>query len=371
MNDMILMLQKFFDQAGIKMQATETEVVAIGGGALILLALVATLALTGAFRKKPEAVIEEEQDVEEVVSEDTSTEEITPEITDVPKEVKLELVEPLEETPEVPEVPTLEEEVVVETPELPIVEEAEVIETPEVPLVAKESWASRLKKGLSRSNSEVWGKLGKLFTSKDLTDEVLEEVEELLYGADLGPTVAMELIDALEEVASKGNITEESFKTFLYDFLKERMDDVQKDVDQDLYNFDPAKKGKTKVIMVVGVNGAGKTTTIGKLATKLTNQGAKVVVGACDTFRAAAVDQLQVWCERAGAEMVRAKEGAAPSGVGYEALEKAIKSSADYCILDTAGRLHTAGNLMEELTKSKHKLRLQLLTTIKKNFKSV
>ena len=99
--------------------------------------------------------------------------------------------------------------------------------------------------------------------------------------------------------------------------------------------------------------GQGKTTTIGKLATKLTGQGAKVVVGACDTFRAAAVDQLAVWCERAGAEMIRAKEGSNPSGVGYQALETAINSGADYCILDTAGRLHTKGNLMEELSKSK------------------
>ena len=108
--------------------------------------------------------------------------------------------------------------------------------------------------------------------------------------------------------------------------------------------------------MIVGVNGAGKTTTIGKLATKLTNQGAKVVVGACDTFRAAAVDQLQVWCDRSGAQMVRAKEGSNPSGVGYAALEKALNEKADYCILDTAGRLHTKGNLMDELSKSKNVL---------------
>ena len=113
---------------------------------------------------------------------------------------------------------------------------------------------------------------------------------------------------------------------------------------------------KPKVIMVVGVNGAGKTTTIGKLATKLTSQGAKVVVGACDTFRAAAVDQLAVWCERSGATMIRAKEGSNPSGVGYQALEEAIKEQADYCILDTAGRLHTKGNLMDELAKSKRVL---------------
>ena len=128
-------------------------------------------------------------------------------------------------------------------------------------------------------------------------------------------------------------------------------------VDTDLYQFDESKRGKTKVIMVVGVNGAGKTTTIGKLATKLTSQGANVVVGACDTFRAAAVDQLQVWCDRAGATMIRAKEGSNPSGVGYEALQTALTEKADYCILDTAGRLHTKGNLMDELAKSKNVLK--------------
>lgn len=330
MNDIIIMLQQLFDQTGIKMQATETEVVAIGGVAIILVALVTTLIFTGAFKKK--ASVTSIEEVEELSSEEVITESI-----EKKKEVKLELVEPLleeDETPDLPEAPAVQE-------------------VPEIPDSPKASWASRLKKGLSRSNSEVWGKLGKIFTSKELTDDVLEEVEELLYGADLGPTVAMELIDALEEIASKGDITEASFKQFLFEFLKEKMVSVQEKVDQELYSFDPNKRGKTKVIMVVGVNGAGKTTTIGKLATKLTSQGAKVVVGACDTFRAAAVDQLEVWCERAGAEMVRAKEGSAPSGVGYAALEQAINSSADYCILDTAGRLHTAGNLMEELTKSK------------------
>jgi fused signal recognition particle receptor len=135
------------------------------------------------------------------------------------------------------------------------------------------------------------------------------------------------------------------------------MADAQKETDPALYTYDKENHQGTKVIMIVGVNGAGKTTTIGKLATKLTKQGAKVVVGACDTFRAAAVDQLQVWCDRAGADMIRAKEGANPSGVGYDALQRALNEKADYCILDTAGRLHTAGNLMEELTKSKNVLK--------------
>lgn len=218
-------------------------------------------------------------------------------------------------------------------------------------------WSERLKKGLSRSRNQVWGKLGGLFQGKGLTEDQLEEIEELLYSADIGPQTATELTEALTEKAKDSEFGEAEFKTFLFDFLKERLAPIQNDVDQSLYNFNEGDRGKTKVIMVVGVNGAGKTTTIGKLATKLTQQGAKVVVGACDTFRAAAVDQLQVWCDRAGATMIRAKEGANPSGVGFDALQKALSEKADYCILDTAGRLHTKGNLMDELAKSKNVLK--------------
>lgn len=218
-------------------------------------------------------------------------------------------------------------------------------------------WSQRLKKGLSRSRSQVWGKLGNMFSGKGLTDEQLEEIEELLYSADIGPATATELTEALVEKSKEDGFGEEEFKKFLFEFLKNKLAPIQKGVDETLYNFDSSKKGATKVIMVVGVNGAGKTTTIGKLATKLTQQGAKVVVGACDTFRAAAVDQLQVWCDRAGASMIRAKEGANPSGVGYDALQQALNEKADYCILDTAGRLHTKGNLMEELSKSKNVLK--------------
>ncbi|MBK24027.1 MAG: signal recognition particle-docking protein FtsY [Halobacteriovorax sp.] len=226
-----------------------------------------------------------------------------------------------------------------------------------VPEKPKVTWGERLRKGLSQSRSEVWGKLGNIFTGSALSEDSIEEIEELLYGADIGPGTVAELMDELNEKLKKEGFGEEQFKEFLFAFLSSKMDGIQKEVSSELYNFDPANKGKTKVIMVVGVNGAGKTTTIGKLATKLTNQGAKVVVGACDTFRAAAVDQLEVWCERAGAQMVRAKEGANPSGVGYDALQQALNEKADYCILDTAGRLHTKGNLMEELTKSKNVLK--------------
>jgi len=227
---------------------------------------------------------------------------------------------------------------------------------PAAPPVPTISFTDRLKKGLSRSRLEVWGKLSTLFSGA-LDDEKIESLEELLYGADIGTATVAELMVLVHKKAKEGNLSEESFKTFLFDFLKAKMEPIQTKVDHSLYQFNPADKGQTKVIMVVGVNGAGKTTTIGKLATKLRSQGASVVVGACDTFRAAAVDQLQVWCDRSGATMIRAKEGSNPSGVGYDALQAAINQNADYCILDTAGRLHTKENLMDELVKSKNVLK--------------
>ncbi len=247
----------------------------------------------------------------------------------------------------------LKEAEVVTPPSATALEKAPVVAPPAPPAI---SFADRLKTGLSRSRQEVWGKLTGLF-SGGLDQDKIETLEELLYGADIGTATVGELMQEVHRKAKDGHLTEESFKAFLFDFLKKKMAPVQEKVDRSLYEFNPAEKGQTKVIMVVGVNGAGKTTTIGKLATKLRAEGASVVVGACDTFRAAAVDQLQVWCDRAGATMVRAKEGSNPSGVGYDALQMAKNQNADYCILDTAGRLHTKENLMDELAKSKNVLK--------------
>ncbi len=246
--------------------------------------------------------------------------------------------------------------------EIPTTQKVETkIETKVEPVVVVEpkkvSFKDRLKLGLSRSRNEVWGKLTTLFSGQTLDQEKVESLEELLYGADIGTNTVDALMKEVHKKAKEGDLTEESFKTFLFSFLKDKMQPVQAHIDQSLYAYDPNAPKMTKVIMIVGVNGAGKTTTIGKLATKLRAQGANVVVGACDTFRAAAVDQLQVWCDRAGAKMIRAKEGANPSGVGYDALQVALNEKADYCILDTAGRLHTKENLMDELNKSKNVLK--------------
>jgi len=328
MVQIIAVLQSWVDELNIKLVVTDVH-------AYIFLGVLSTLFLISLaliFRSTDDLEHEEESEKQEApASKDEATVQ-TEEITEEPK---------TEETTEV-------------------VSEVAVEEEPEPVKEVKPSglsWGERLKKGLSRSRGEVWGKLGSIFTSGKIDDDALEEIEEILYGADIGPTTAAELLDALQEEVKKEGFGEDQFKSFLKEFLKTKMEPVQKDVDSSLFKFEKSGSEGPKVIMIVGVNGAGKTTTIGKLATKLTAQGANVVVGACDTFRAAAVDQLQVWCERAGATMIRAKEGANPSGVGYDALKEAMTNNADYCILDTAGRLHTAGNLMEELTKSKNVLK--------------
>jgi fused signal recognition particle receptor len=230
---------------------------------------------------------------------------------------------------------------------------------PKVEVVEKKvlgpTWQERLSKGLARTRTEIFSKMENLIGGSKLTLDQIDEMEEILYTADMGPATVGDLITALKKEVKDRDLDQESLKKFLYNFLKEKMIGVQTKVDNTLYQFKSSGE-KTKVIMVVGVNGAGKTTTIGKLATKLKSQGASVYVGACDTFRAAAVDQLQVWCERSGATMIRAKDGSDPSGVAFEALSQAVAAKADYCILDTAGRLHTKTNLMDELAKTKRVL---------------
>ncbi len=211
----------------------------------------------------------------------------------------------------------------------------------------KISWADRLSIGLEKSRSEVWGKIGQIFSKSEVD---LDEIEEILYTADIPTGLVQELLSRLEK-DGKGKSSEEIQKV-VYGFMKEKMEPVQHGIHQGVFKFDSAAK-TTRVFMIVGVNGAGKTTTIGKLATMLKAQGAKVIVGACDTFRAAAVDQLQVWCDRAGVDMVRAKDGADPSGVAYDTVAKAFSENYDYCLIDTAGRLHTNQNLMDELAKTK------------------
>lgn len=220
--------------------------------------------------------------------------------------------------------------------------------TPVTPVVPAVSWADRLSTGLSRARQDVWGKL---LHTLGKNDGSFDEAEEILYTADLPPALVEELITALQKKSSA--ITDEaSLKATLADFLRTKLTPFHPIGKEDPLKF-TGSTGKPRVIMIVGVNGAGKTTTIGKLAAKLRGQGARVVVGACDTFRAAAVDQLQIWCDRSGADIVRAKDGADPSGVAYETVARAQREGHDFCLVDTAGRLHTATGLMDELAKTK------------------
>ena len=232
----------------------------------------------------------------------------------------------------------------IEKPKTPEIEKA----PEQAPLTPpKISWTQRLTAGLEKSRSEVWGKIGNVFSKEGAS---LDDIEEILYTSDMPTALVQDLLSQLEK-SGKGKSSEE-IQTLVYEFMKSKMELIQSNINQDIFNFNSSEK-KTRVFMIVGVNGAGKTTTIGKLATKLKSQGAKVIVGACDTFRAAAVDQLQVWCDRAGVDMVRAKDGADPSGVAYDTVAKAYAENYDYCLIDTAGRLHTNQGLMDELSKTK------------------
>lgn len=221
-------------------------------------------------------------------------------------------------------------------------------EVPQVKVtVPVKKWTQRLTEGLSRARQDVWGRLASVIG--DSNDSSFEAAEEILYTADLPPKLVGDLLEELRRRRSDFS-DEESLKKVLAEFLSSQLNPVQK-LKSDPLKVDDTKK--PKVIMIVGVNGAGKTTTIGKLAAKLQGDGARVLVGACDTFRAAAVDQLQVWCDRAGADIVRAKDGADPSGVAYDTVARAVKEGHDFCLVDTAGRLHTATGLMDELAKTK------------------
>lgn len=203
-----------------------------------------------------------------------------------------------------------------------------------------------LVKGLERSREGLFGKLARIVTGKSrVDDEVIEELEEVLITSDVGVETTMKIISNLEErVGQEKQVGTERLNELLVSIISELLDKPAKSAPQ-------SSPGDPYVIMVVGVNGVGKTTTIGKLATRFNNAGKKVVLGAADTFRAAAVDQLQVWSERAGVDLVQQGMGADPASVAYDTLESAKAKNADVVLIDTAGRLHNKINLMNELGK--------------------
>jgi fused signal recognition particle receptor len=209
---------------------------------------------------------------------------------------------------------------------------------------------NRLKEGLEKTRKSFSDRLSKLLKGRKIDQELLDEVEEILITSDIGVSTSEKLIEIL-----KVRVKKEDFQNAedLYKILKEEILNliIQSDSPEADKNYTIDESKKPHSIMVIGVNGAGKTTTIGKLAYNYKNAGRKVVIGAADTFRAAANEQLEVWSQRAGVDIVQKAQGSDPSSVAYETMASAIKNESDVVIIDTAGRLHNKVNLMNELEK--------------------
>lgn len=209
------------------------------------------------------------------------------------------------------------------------------------------SWLERLKKGLTKTRTGFVGKLKKLVLgSTAIDDNLLDELEEMLFEADVGVKTTQELIAFLHKKVDEEDITDpEKIYELLREQLKEKLARFSSEP-----NFQ--KDGLT-VFLVIGVNGVGKTTTIAKLARRFTQEGKKVLLAAGDTFRAAAIDQLTIWSERVGCEIIRGNEGGDPGALVFDAIHAAKKREVDLLIVDTAGRMHVKANLMAELNKVK------------------
>ncbi|RQW85569.1 MAG: signal recognition particle-docking protein FtsY [Geobacter sp.] len=210
---------------------------------------------------------------------------------------------------------------------------------------AKPGFFERLKKGLSKTHESLVGRIDTLLLGKKKVDaETLEELEEILITADIGLATTVDLVRSLEQRLKRNELQDgEALKAALKEEMLVRLEATTSTLDTD--SVSPF------VVMVIGVNGVGKTTTIGKLASKFTSEGKKVLLVAADTFRAAAVEQLEIWGQRVGVEVIRHKHGADPAAVVFDGCKAAVARRADILIVDTAGRLHTKVNLMEELKK--------------------
>ncbi|WP_025031840.1 signal recognition particle-docking protein FtsY, partial [Nitratireductor aquibiodomus] len=214
---------------------------------------------------------------------------------------------------------------------------------PEAPPPRK-PWFQRLREGLSRSSRELRDSIAGVFTKRKLDDDTLQDLEDVLLRADLGLETAMRVTDALASGRYGKDVSGEEVQAVMAEEIEKVLAPVAMPLELDLSH-------KPHVILVVGVNGTGKTTTIGKLAAKLTEGGLKVTLGAGDTFRAAAIEQLKIWGERTGSPVVSSKLGADAAGLAYDAYEKAKEAGSDVLIIDTAGRLQNKAELMAELEK--------------------
>ncbi len=250
---------------------------------------------------------------------------------------------PVEPTPPLEPTPPAEPK----PPTEPAPPEAEAPATEEI--APSEGRLERLRGRLARSQNAMGRSLLGLIGGGDLDEDSWEQVEDTLLIADLGPTVTNSVVEKLRsQLASRDVHTEADARAVLRDVL---IAELQPDLDRSVRAL--PHDDHPSVLLVVGVNGTGKTTTVGKLARVLVADGRRVVLGAADTFRAAAADQLQAWGSRVGADVVRGPEGADPAAVAFDAVDKGIEAGADVVVIDTAGRLHTKTGLMDELGKIK------------------
>lgn len=209
---------------------------------------------------------------------------------------------------------------------------------------AKSGWFARLRAGLSRSSANLKEQIAGVVAKRRLDDETLEELQEALILADLGADTAAHLVEAVAKDRFGKEVTDEEIRGALAAAVARELEPVAEPLPH-------RARFRPQVVLVCGVNGTGKTTTIGKLAAQAVQADLKVVLAACDTFRAAAVEQLEIWGQRNGVPVVRGKEGADPAGLAYEALERARAAGADLLLIDTAGRLQNKQGLMDELRK--------------------
>jgi fused signal recognition particle receptor len=208
-----------------------------------------------------------------------------------------------------------------------------------------------LDSGLKKTKESVFSKLTRAVGGKSkIDDEVLDNLEEVLVSSDVGVATTLKIIERIEKRVSKDKYLNTSE---LNSILKEEIAALLNKESEENFDFSSPLQNKPYVIMVVGVNGVGKTTTIAKLAHQFKTAGKSVMIGAADTFRAAAIDQLQIWADRVGVQLVKQQMGSDPASVAYDTLRSAVASEADVVIIDTAGRLHNKVNLMAELSKIK------------------
>ena len=304
-------------------------------------------------KKEEEAVVEEDIQIEEVSEESaTNEEEQKEELVESKEEnkeenvvegaeFKLEEKHPLDEEPEnKEEIIDIDNEDQIEQTSLEEVEEVEEVEEE----ITKEGLFARLKQGLTKAKQGITDKIDAVLNSYTTIDEdLLEELEEILITADVGVNTTMEMIDGLRDAIKTKGITDPlavrgELKAVICDMLGE---------EDSKLNIEPGPS----IILMVGVNGVGKTTTIGKLANRYTKEGKKVLLAAGDTFRAAAIEQLEVWANRSNVDIIKHQEGADPGAVIFDAVKAAKARKADVLICDTAGRLHNKTNLMNELGK--------------------